>query len=117
MVIETNGDIEALDALKSTYNGASRLGYSIFNTDFEAAASHVMIRSRQMGADSLSQKCKECPVLNLCGGGYLPHRYSTERGFDNPSIYSADLEKLIRHIYSAVSKEINGTNIILPPLS
>lgn len=116
IVIETNGEIEAVDALKSTFNGASSLGYNIFDHDFDTAAWDIAVRSRQMGAETLCPQCKECAVLQICGGGYIAHRYSSERGFNNPSVYSADLEKLIRHIYAAVSTEMLLESIEVSPL-
>lgn len=106
VVVETNGDIEAVDSLKSTFDGATKLGFNVFENDFDTVASHIGVRTRQIGAQSLCQKCRECSVVNICGGGYLPHRYSAERGFDNPSVYSADIEKLIRHIHAKVSDEL-----------
>ena len=42
--------------------------------------------------------CQTCPERDTCGGGYLPHRYSRQRGFDNPSVWCADLLKLFGHI-------------------
>jgi uncharacterized protein len=41
-------------------------------------------------------------VVNICGGGYYPHRYSKILEFDNPSVYCEDLYKLITHIEDAV---------------
>jgi len=117
VVIETNGSIEALDALKSTYQGATELGYNIFDNDFDVVARHKSIRNRQIGIEELCQKCKECPVVDICGGGYLPHRYSSERGFDNPSIYSSDLEKLIRHIHARLSQELRDSTIRMKQLN
>jgi uncharacterized protein len=109
IVIETNGDIEGVDSLKSTYDGATKLGYNVFNDSFDSVATNSAVRSRLVGGlDALCQKCKECPVVNICGGGYMPHRYSSDNGFDNPSIYSSDLEKLIRYIHAAVSREMNN---------
>lgn len=102
IVVETNGDIEAVDSLKSTYEGATRLGYNIFEHDFDNVASHFAIKSRQMGVDSLCTKCQNCDLVDICGGGYLPHRYSSEKGFDNPSIYCFDLQLLIRYIYKSL---------------
>jgi uncharacterized protein len=83
IVIETNGDVEAVDALKSTYDGATVLGYNVFKHDFDVVASDIAVRRRQSGADSLCQQCKDCPIVSVCGGGYIAHRYSSERGFDN----------------------------------
>ena len=46
--------------------------------------------------------CQSCPIVKVCGGGYLPHRYSLHRGFANPSVYCRDLTKLITHVRSSV---------------
>jgi uncharacterized protein len=44
--------------------------------------------------------------VDVCGGGYYPHRYSTANGFSNPSVYCPDLMKLIGHINRVVADEI-----------
>jgi uncharacterized protein len=114
IVVEANGEIEAVDALKSTYDGATALGYNVFDHDFDVVAADLFVRQRQSGADSLCQECQECPIVSVCGGGYLAHRYSSDRLFDNPSVYSSDLEKLIRHIHSAVAPELAGVRDASP---
>lgn len=111
IVVETNGDIEAVDSLKGTYEGATHLGLNVFDHDFEFASNHIEVQNRQKGAGVLCQKCQDCPVVHFCGGGYLPNRYSSTRGFDNPSVFCADLEKLIRHIHSKVSYAIRETRV------
>jgi uncharacterized protein len=116
VIIETNGDIELLDALKSSYHGATVIGYNVFENDLDIVAQHKAIIYRRIGKEALCAKCKECPVVNICGGGYIPHRYSKENGFDNPSIYSSDLEKLIRHVYNTISSELKNHDIVIPPL-
>ena len=35
--------------------------------------------------------CLGCIEERTCSGGYLPHRYSLERQFDNRSVWCADL--------------------------
>lgn len=47
---------------------------------------------------SLGEKCRNCCIKKVCGGGMLAHRFSKEREFDNPSVYCFDLFILIRHI-------------------
>jgi uncharacterized protein len=98
VVVETNGDIEAVDSLKSTFEGATCLGYNVRDHDFDTVARDLRVRSRQLGAESLCGTCQKCALVGVCGGGYIPHRYSTERGFDNTSVYCSDLMLLIRHI-------------------
>jgi sulfatase maturation enzyme AslB (radical SAM superfamily) len=43
----------------------------------------------------LAAACLGCPELRICGGGMPTHRWSTERGLDNPSIFCADQKHLI----------------------
>jgi uncharacterized protein len=108
VVIETNGEIEAVDALKSTYDGATVLGYNVFDHDFDVVASNFAIRQRQIGADGLCHECKRCPVVDICGGGYIAHRFSAADGFLRPSIYGPDIEKLIRHIQLKAADQFAG---------
>lgn len=56
----------------------------------------------------LAKKCIACPIKETCGGGYLPHRYSTINGFNNPSVYCEDLLKLITHVQNVVFEDINN---------
>ncbi|MBN7813686.1 FxsB family radical SAM/SPASM domain protein [Algoriphagus sp. H41] len=105
--IEANGDIEILDTLKSTYNGATKIQYNIHDNDFNEVAKHSQVRSRQLGVDVLCNTCKNCNLVDVCGGGYLPNRYSSINQFDNPSIYCADLQKIINHIYQVIEKEFS----------
>lgn len=102
VVVETNGEVEGVDSLKATFEGATALNHDVFQHSFDLVAEHRAVRQRQMGLQGLCQTCQDCPVVEVCGGGYVPHRYSLLNGFDNPSVYCADLEKLIRHIHSTL---------------
>jgi uncharacterized protein len=57
----------------------------------------------------LSQTCLNCIESETCAGGYLPHRYSAARGFDNPSVWCADLLKLFAHVRSRLSVSVEET--------
>lgn len=106
IVTETNGEIEAVDSLKSTFDGATRLGFNVFDHSFDEVARDLRVRSRQMGAEALHPTCQSCPLVHVCGGGYVPHRYSHSHGFLNPSVYCSDLTKLILHIREALVDEL-----------
>jgi uncharacterized protein len=97
-VIETDGTIEQADSIKVAYDGAPSTGLDIFRYPLDAAAEHPAIRARQRGIAGLSATCRRCPVVTTCGGGLYAHRYRTGSGFANPSVYCADLEKIITHV-------------------
>lgn len=106
VVVETNGEVEAVDSLKSTFDGATELGLNVFDHDFDEVALDLRVRSRQLGAGGLCRTCRECSLVEVCGGGYLPHRYAGGGSFDNPSIYCADLMRIIDHIRGRVLREL-----------
>ena len=116
VVIETDGQIEAVDSLKASAEGATYLGYNIFDHSFDLVAMDAAVQMRQVGATSLCKTCRECPVVNVCGGGYLPHRYSRARAFSNPSVYCDDLQKLIGHVHSSVSAHLADLYQVSTPL-
>ena len=102
-VVETNGSIEAVDTLKTCYSGANYLGLNIFTNTFDDMYTAPAVVERQARWSKLCATCQECELVGVCGGGYFPHRYSAQNGFQNPSIYCADLMKMIREIHRAVS--------------
>jgi uncharacterized protein len=97
-VIETDGTIEQADSIKVVYDGAPATGLDIFRHPFDIAAAHPAITARQLGIAGLSATCRQCPVVTSCGGGLYAHRYRAGSGFANPSVYCADLEKIITHV-------------------
>jgi uncharacterized protein len=96
--IETDGSYEQVDSLKVTYDGAPATGLNVFSDGLDAVARHPDIVARQQGLDGLERTCQKCPVVTSCGGGMYAHRYRSGHGFDNPSVYCADLLKLITHV-------------------
>ncbi|TDC36947.1 FxsB family cyclophane-forming radical SAM/SPASM peptide maturase [Micromonospora sp. KC213] len=96
VVIETDGTFEQVDSLKSAYHGAPATGLDVFRHRVDDAAAYPMIAIRQTGLTGLCATCRRCPVVAQCGGGLFAHRYRAGAGFDNPSVYCADLKELIR---------------------
>lgn len=105
-VIAANGSYEGVDTLKSVYPKAHILDLNIFEHSLDDVLLHPFIAMRQSGIDVLSATCRNCELVGICGGGYLPHRFSEENGFQNTSIYCHDLEYLIRHIHKEIVKTI-----------
>ncbi|MFF0449184.1 radical SAM/SPASM protein FxsB, inactivated metallohydrolase extension form [Streptomyces sp. NPDC004609] len=98
VVVETDGALEQVDSLKSAYEGAAATGFDVFSHPFDEVAAHPGVRARQLGLSSVSETCRTCPVVRSCGGGLYTHRYRTGNGFDDTSVYCADLEALIRGV-------------------
>jgi uncharacterized protein len=95
LTIETDGAIEAADVLRVCENGMTRNHYNVTTHSLDAAMEDEFIQRYHFSHEELCTICRSCPVNEICGGGYFPHRYSAANGFDNPSVYCADLMKLI----------------------
>ena len=71
---------------------------NVFDHALDVVSQHPGILARQQGLAGLCQTCQDCPVVTSCGGGLYTHRHRSSNGFANPSVYCADLLKLISHI-------------------
>ena len=107
IVVDVDGALEQVDALRTTYPGAVDTAMNVFDHSFDDAAGHPDVRARRQGTAGLSPVCRRCPVVPVCGGGYHPHRYGP-RGFDQPSVYCRDLFKLITHIGARLRADMAG---------
>lgn len=102
-VIETDGSFEQADSLKTAYPGAPATGCHIATNSFEQFARHPGVLARQSGLDGLSATCRNCAVVESCGGGLYAHRYSTSNGFVNPSVFCSDLRALVDGIAERIT--------------
>ncbi|WP_228636961.1 FxsB family cyclophane-forming radical SAM/SPASM peptide maturase [Microtetraspora sp. AC03309] len=98
VVIETDGAYEQADSLKTAFAGAPETGLHVLSDTLDDVARHTGILARQLGLDGLCDTCRACPVVESCGGGLYAHRYRTGSGYANPSVFTADLLKLITHV-------------------
>ncbi|KUO02177.1 FxsB family cyclophane-forming radical SAM/SPASM peptide maturase [Streptomyces resistomycificus] len=101
VVVETDGEIEQADWLKTAGHGAPGTGFHVLRHTFDEAAAHPGFLAQSGGVDTLSRPCRECSVVRICGGGLYGHRHRADNGFDNPSVYCEDLFRLIGHVLSS----------------
>ncbi|MFE9104774.1 FxsB family cyclophane-forming radical SAM/SPASM peptide maturase [Actinomadura geliboluensis] len=106
VVVETNGEIEQVDSLKSAYEGAAHTRLHVSRDPFDTVLALPSVAARQIGRRALSAQCLACPAHEVCGAGLYPHRYRSGTGFRNPSVYCRDLFKLINHIRDVVGREL-----------
>ena len=98
LVIDTDGAWEQTDSLKTAYEKAPATGLDVFAHSVDEAMTHPGVAGRQAGIAALCSICRECPMVRACGGGLYTHRYKSDNGFDNPSVYCEDLKVIIPQI-------------------
>lgn len=106
LVIETDGSIEAVDVLKVCGDGFTKNDLNIRKNEIDEAFTSELILSYVYSNENLPKKCEKCTLNEICSGGYLPHRYSNDNNFDNPTIYCHDFAKLITHIQNKIFSEL-----------
>lgn len=107
IVIETNGEIEPVDTLKICGNDFTKTKLNIFDNELNDIYDvNEIAKKYYFGHDNLCNKCQDCALEEVCGSGYIAHRYSTSNGFDNPTVYCEDLAKIICHIQNKLFDEL-----------
>lgn len=104
IIIDTDGTVMKNDTLKSSFNGADKFSQALnikngSVLDFLRSPEFLAYREMQRPSHI---SCLSCPQLSLCGGGMILHRWSSLRGFDNPSIYCSDQLYFIDHMRNAL---------------
>jgi uncharacterized protein len=97
LVIDTDGRINKNDTLKVAHAAADH-----FEPRWSVLSDSLLdiIGSRDYANYYRQQRptaaaCRSCSELHVCGGGMVAHRWSEERGFDNPTVFCADQRLLI----------------------
>jgi uncharacterized protein len=106
VIVETDGSIEQGDALKTTAEGMAVTGLHVARHSFDDVLRLPGIRARQAGLAALGNACRRCELVQVCGGGHYAHRYDATSGFANPSVYCADLQRLIRHVRRRMAADL-----------
>ncbi len=107
LVIDTDGSVKKNDTLKSSPLGDGfDAAWSIRTHTLSAIAKSAEFRAYHVAQRPTSLICEACPVLRVCGGGMVTHRYKDGSGYDNPTVFCADQKTLIAQMES-----------YLPPLS
>ncbi len=95
LIVETNGDLETVDTLKSCKDGITATSTNIHQNEIADIFLEKNISLYYNSHQHLCTTCQQCNKRNVCGGGYLPHRYSKVNGFNNPSVYCNVLKEMI----------------------
>ena len=97
--IEADGDIEGLDVLRVDHDGLAATGLNVLNDRFtdisRASPFHEPVIFSGL---PLPSGCSTCCERDTCAGGYLPHRFSEARGFDNSSAWCDDIKLIFERL-------------------
>lgn len=95
-VVETDGTWEQVDSLKTVSEEAPRTGLDVHRHSVDEFLGRAGVSTRDGGL--LPSACRVCPVVDTCGGGLYAHRFGRGNGYANPSVFCADLFRLIHRV-------------------
>jgi len=104
--ILTDGSIEPLDVLRIAGASSTRTACNVFDNALQDIVDDAGWKAARRASLDLCEKCRNCKYMMACGGGYLPHRFSKENGYNNPSVYCDDLYSIFEHMQAVVQKNI-----------
>lgn len=92
---------------KVVSQGATRLDGNVRDMPIsDVAASPALAAHRALlKKEGLCASCHSCDVVDVCGGGSVPHRYGLN-GFKNPTVYCKEMRALIRHVQARVIESL-----------
>ena len=117
LIVETNGEIRKNDTLRASFEGADRFGsrWNVTTTSLSRVLSsqeYIAYSGMQVPA---SDRCRNCNLLDICGGGMPLYRWSADRGYANPSVYCQDHALFIRHAITRMHELGLNDSLVAPP--
>src|SRR5215468_4858252 len=104
--VMTDGSVEAHDVLRNAGDGFTHTTFSIFEHALDDVRNEPRWIAARDASINLCEKCRQCKFMSACGGGYLPHRYSSKNGYDNPSVYCDDLYSMFENMQSILESQL-----------
>jgi uncharacterized protein len=96
LVIDTDGTISKNDTLKSSPLGDAFIAsWAIGRQSLAQIAASSEFAAYHRAQRPSSPVCQACPELRVCGGGMVTHRFKVGSGYDNPTVFCADQQRLI----------------------
>lgn len=108
LTIETDGTYHDLDVLKIVGDGATRLTGSVRDTPIGEVTTSPAVDAhrRLLRIEGLSEQCRACSIVQICGGGSLPHRFGPQ-GFDHPTVYCHEMFSLVHHVRTRLHNSLD----------
>ena len=100
--VMTDGSVEAHDVLRIAGDGFTTTKFNIFDHAIDEVRNEPRWKAARDASINLCEKCRNCKFMSACGGGYLPHRFSKQDGYDNPSVYCDDLYSMLENMQSVL---------------
>ncbi|MDC8758313.1 radical SAM protein [Janthinobacterium fluminis] len=98
ITVSSNGEISPDDVIRTLAPRFRETGYRVGGSTLNELARSNTWMEVSRAQQILPEPCQSCLWRNICRSGSPQHRYSTERGFDNPSVYCKSLKRVFSYV-------------------
>jgi uncharacterized protein len=98
-----DGSLEPLDVLRIAGDGSTASKTHVRSNALKDVENDPVWREAYEASTTLCETCRKCEYLDACGGGHLAQRWSSERRFDNPSVYCESWKRIFAHIWERIA--------------
>ncbi len=98
-----DGALEPLDVLRIAGDGSTASKTHVRSNAIKDVRNDPVWREAYEASTTLCETCRKCEFLDACGGGHLAQRWSTERRFDNPSVYCESWKRILGHMWDRIA--------------
>lgn len=103
VTLMADGSLEPLDVLRIAGDGSTASKTHVRSHAIKDVENDPVWREAFEASTTLCETCQKCEYLDACGGGHLAQRWSTERRFDNPSVYCESWKRIFAHIWDRIA--------------
>lgn len=105
LVVNTDGQYEYHDYLRSYQDGACSTGLSVDTASLADVLQDEVVQFLLHLDEHLPPECRDCSVRKLCGGGFLPGRTTPGRRMpDRRSILCLDQHRFFASLYGRLGR-------------
>jgi len=105
--LNTTGNLEPHDVLRIAGGEHTETECSIMTHEISDIERDPKWKSVRDASIKLCDQCNSCRYKFACGGGHISQRWSTEKQYDNPSVYCSDYIKIFDHVSERISNDLS----------
>ena len=98
ITVSSDGGVGPDDTLRSTKYWSGHQYSDLRTSSIAEIVQAPIFQEYEHFKQTPASACSDCCWREVCGSGQPVHRYSTDKGFDNPYVYCAGLDKFYTHV-------------------
>lgn len=98
ITVSSDGGVGPDDTLRSTKYWSGYAYRDLKTSSLEEILQDPLFHDFEKFKRTPASACSHCCWREVCGGGQAVHRYASNNGFDNPSVYCQGLDNFYTHV-------------------